>query len=298
MSGKAKEREDELSRSNRELERQLQTLRDRLAEPQGQGEIQRKQYVGHKTEVATRIEGQQRIVAQLTKDRDFAGAKAKEREDELVRRKEEQQRLIAQLVEERKQVEELRNTDSQPRHVEAKATRAELHQLRIEHAQVQALLKTRTDELSGAYSFLDKADLLPAAEVTAMVDALNSEIFQTAASIVDSLQFRKVKAAARNQQNIAYERVRSELGPKMVFLLTSVPHAEDPMLLQFALQCRLVWDCKIVIESWSFGKFQDHLIEIYEGVRKTGKSHNVWRCFGLLTKFQQSTKQYQADGAL
>lgn len=205
------------------------------------------------------------------------------------------------LVSTRQQLRELReqptqNPDTQQQYVAR--LRAELHQLQTEHAQVQTLLKIRTDELSAACAFLDKADLLPAAEVTGMVDALNSEIYQTASSIVDSLQFGKVKAAAGNQWEIAYERVRSELGPKMAFLLTSVPHAEDVMFLQFALQCRLVWDCKIVIESWGFGKFQDHLIEIYEGVRKTGKSHNVWRCFGLLTKFQQSNKPYQADGAL
>jgi chromosome segregation ATPase len=300
MSRKAKENGDELALSNRNLDstrQQLQMLRDRV-------EPQRKQDQDHISDMTGPVEEQRGLVAQLMEERDSMSKKAKEMQDELSRSNRELERQLQilwnRLLESRRQWEAQRKQDDPQRlQSEDKATRAKLHELQTEHAQVLALLKIRTDELAGAYSFLDKADLLPVADVTAMVDALNSEIFNTAASIADSLQFRKVKAAAGNEQKIAYERVRSQLGPKVAFLLTSVSHAEDAMLLQFALQCRLVWDCKTIIESWGFGKLQDHLVEIYEGVRKTGKLHNVWRCFELLTNSDRapsSVRQMACSG--
>jgi chromosome segregation ATPase len=275
-SKKMKEREAELSRFRQDLDstrQQLQMLRDQV-------ELQRKQDQDHKSDMTGLVEEQRGLIAQLMEKRDSTSKKAKEMQDELSRSNRELERQLQmlwnRLLESRGQWEAQRKQNDQQRlQSEDKATLAKLHELQTEHAQVLALLKIRTDELSGTYSFLDKADLLPVADVTAMVAALNSEILNTAASIADSLQFRKVKAAAGNEQKIAYERVRSQLGPKVAFLLTSVSHAEDAMLLQFALQCRLVWDCKTIIESWGFGKLQDHLVEIYEGVQKTGKLHNV-----------------------
>lgn len=150
------------------------------------------------------------------------------------------------------------------------------------HAETAELLEHRTKELQGSQVFLTKADRLSGAEIISMVEALNAEIFQTAASMADALvdlgrSISKVDVEAEAAREGDLKTVEI-LGNRMAELLRSSRYHEDPtFIVQTALQATMTACAHWVISSWSFRNPEDeHLLgEIYATLRESGNSLKI-----------------------
>jgi hypothetical protein len=216
-------------------------------------------------------------IAQMKKQRDLIDQGAKEKEWKLAGSERERIKLQRQVIELQNgigQAQKHGNTLEQQLQRQDRDAKLTLDQVQSQYSQTQALLEVRTQELKGAQSFLTKADSLSGAEVTSMMEGLNSEILQTAAFIADSFEFSKGKTIAQQEHDAAYSRVTHYMGDGMSHILTSIQHSEDPMLVQIALQSCLAWCSKHFVETWCFGgdPQSHHLISsVYDRVRQSGE---------------------------
>ncbi|PCH36684.1 hypothetical protein WOLCODRAFT_20686 [Wolfiporia cocos MD-104 SS10] len=136
----------------------------------------------------------------------------------------------------------------------SKQQQFELDALRHTHQQTLLLLVgTRTADLRDAQLYLTKTDSVSDAEILALVEQLNSEIFQAAAQISDSIDFDNVVHHTEPLLiESAKERIRPLVGEALVGLLGIVRHRDDPFCIQIALQASTVaFACKI-IATWTF----------------------------------------------
>jgi hypothetical protein len=231
--------------------------------------------------LARKIDDQQSRIVRLTQERDALNREAKEKEGKLVRSERERDRLQQQIYilqddltrSQNHGQKSPENAKLQRQNQEDKIMQTELDQVKSEHTHTLALLEICTQELKGAQSFSTKADGLSGAEVTSMIEGLNSEILQTAAFIADSFVFCNA-GTEEERQKAAYGSVKDLLGDKMTKILTTVRHSDDPMLVQIALQSCFIWCSKHVIETWYFEKDRwSHqlLSSIYDKVRQAGE---------------------------
>ena len=159
--------------------------------------------------------------------------------------------------------------------LDLKASEDESRVLKVQHGQALELLKSRTSELIGAEAFLTKADSLSGSDVLDMVTGLNMEASQTAAFMADSFEFRKRGEIIDDSADVivACRHASEVIGERMVHLLRSTEHAEDPMLIQIALQSAMLCVSEWIIDAWCF---QDEyrnifLHEVYRTVQESGK---------------------------
>ncbi|KAF5374677.1 hypothetical protein D9615_008989 [Tricholomella constricta] len=153
----------------------------------------------------------------------------------------------------------------------------ELARLGEKHAQTLALLDVRTMELKGAEAFLTKADALSGADVILMVNALNAEIYQTAAIVAESFEFKAEEGGdeeTRTQEEVAameevYVSAGEIVGAPMLDLLRSSKHHEDPTLVQIAFQAGMTAYSNWIFTSWDFEDPEDNngLSRIYDRIR-------------------------------
>jgi DNA repair exonuclease SbcCD ATPase subunit len=174
-------------------------------------------------------------------------------------------------------------------------------QIKTKHAQTLQLLETRTLELKGAETFLTKADALSGADVIGMLNTLNSEIYQTAALVAESFEFKEKKSSRPGWREVedvnetgddvegagdTVEKGNSAeemaevhasaieiLGSRMVELLKTSEHHEDPTLIQIAFQAGMSAYTNWIVTSWYFDDPEEEYLisEIYMRVRDAGK---------------------------
>ena len=159
----------------------------------------------------------------------------------------------------------------------------ELQRLKAEHMQTTQLLDVRSAELKGAQAFLTKDDRLSGADVIKLVEELNGEIMQTAASMAEELTItEKVQGDGTEEVDReagpeyiadAHSRTEEIIGPRMTSLLKTSDHHEDPILVQIALQAAMAAYCHWIASSWAFESPEDEhmLSEVYARVREIGK---------------------------
>lgn len=211
---------------------------------------------------------------------DRAGAKAIGEELALLRQ--EVDRMREQLVILGQQLEGTRN-ENRALVIQAKEKEEEVQLLRGEKEQVKSLysetlrlLESRTSELRSAKVHFTEDDQLSGAEVIRMLEALNAEILQTAAFVAESFEFEE-KALEEDEESEetreACARATEILGSRMVRLLKSSQHHEDPILIQIAFQAGMSAYSHWMISSWYFENPENEqlLTEIYERVRDSGK---------------------------
>jgi hypothetical protein len=152
---------------------------------------------------------------------------------------------------------------------------AETQSLRVQHQHAKELLDTRTSELQGTQAFLNKADSIAGDDVIKMVERLNAEVFQTATFVAESFEFQNRGASDGESAEILAARgmITEFLGDRMVHLLRSFNHADDPMLIQTALQTTALAISERVIESWYFEDQDkdDFLQELYLTIHDSGQ---------------------------
>ncbi|RDB20679.1 hypothetical protein Hypma_012266 [Hypsizygus marmoreus] len=193
--------------------------------------------------------------------------------------------------------------------------RHETLQVKEEYARTLKLLEARTQELKGAEAFLTKADVLSGAEVLSMLNTLNSEVYQTAALVAESFQFRPKRTGADEGQGDRAEGEGEEteemaevyasttdiLGPRMMELLKSSEHHDDPTLIQIAFQAGMSAYSNWIISSWYFEDPDDErlLDEIYGRVREAEEQavSGRWRAL-TRAHVQQLNSNHEPDLAM
>lgn len=235
---------------------------------------------------------------------------AETKEEELAALRSEFDRVKSELEELEKLLESTRKQNKiledqvKQQTEKAQLLKDEALQIKTEHAQTVHLLKTRTLELKGAEAFLTKTDALSGADIIRMLNTLNSEIYQTAALVAESFEFKEQKSEGRGWREVKeVEKTKGEvedteggvedtgenaegaggrmgkgkgkevemvevyasateiLGPRMVELLKTSEHHEDPTLIQIAFQAGMSAYTNWILTSWYFDDPEDeHLI--------------------------------------
>lgn len=169
------------------------------------------------------------------------------------------------------------------------------------HAETTELLEHRTKELHGSQVFLTKADRFSGAEIIAMIESLNADIFQTAASMADALvdldgRSSKVDVGAVREGSLKTAEI---IGNRMAELLrSSSPHEDLTFIIQTALQAALAACAHWVISSWCFRMHEDeHLLgKIYDRLRESGKFLKTNTHFLRLINPKQRSKPSSGAG--
>jgi len=184
--------------------------------------------------------------------------------------------------------------------------KGEIEQARVTHAQTVELLEARTAELAGAQAFLNKADQLPGAEVIAMVEALNSEIMQTAAFLAESFEFEEKSKEGdidieedeeREEYEECYLRATEVVGSRMVELLKSANHKQDPVIVQMAFQSGMSEYSRWMTSCWYFEHPDDEewLTDIYDGIRESEEQAVAGRWRALTQTHVQRLRDKDPD---
>ncbi len=191
--------------------------------------------------------------------------------------------------------------DDELRIVQAKLRAAEEKQ-----NQLTKLLEVRTADLNGAQTFLTTADAYSGADVIAMTDALNSEIFQTAAYMAELIEDDSMQATPQERgklvekyHNNLERTARREVGESLWNHLQS--HYSnirtEPLPLQLAFQCILARWCGYHLRSFLLGNFGDSLDKLYQRIRETGESIG-WNLIAKLTLFSETQPSPEDGGQL
>ncbi|KIY71909.1 hypothetical protein CYLTODRAFT_86697 [Cylindrobasidium torrendii FP15055 ss-10] len=156
---------------------------------------------------------------------------------------------------------------------EARIVKKEVARLSETQALTMALLHSRTEELTAAEAYLNKADATSEAEIVDELDALNVEILQTAATMAETFTFGRSEGS-EELRRAADNEVVNTLGTRMIDLLQKSTHNEDPLAVQIALQAVLCAYMEWIITSWYFeGKEGDTLLgDIYNAILETDQS--------------------------
>ncbi|PSR77986.1 hypothetical protein PHLCEN_2v7613 [Hermanssonia centrifuga] len=126
----------------------------------------------------------------------------------------------------------------------------ELESVQSQQRDKDALLEIRTTELRDAQTLLDRTDVVSHAAAIRMVENLNSEIYQLAALIPDSVKFLKARRTETELARAAYRGAETSIGKELVGLLASLHHSDDPICVQIALQTLLTQSATHIITSW------------------------------------------------
>ncbi|PFH47368.1 hypothetical protein AMATHDRAFT_67867 [Amanita thiersii Skay4041] len=191
-------------------------------------------------------------------------------EDAMMALKGQIDRLRGSVIEAHRQSQDLHieaeklKEQVRAREEQGQAWKRELDTTKDKYKQTQDLLNTRSSELKAAQTFLMTTDKLSNVDVIKLVEALNAEILQTSALVADAFQF---EAKAENGYEVSeeldevLERATEIVGRRMVRLLTSAEHKEDPILVQIAIQAGLCAYAHWIISSWYFQGIENEQIQ-------------------------------------
>lgn len=134
-------------------------------------------------------------------------------------------------------------------------------------ADDRTLLETRTRELQDAQAYLTMVDTVPTAEIVSMVEDLNSDIFQTAATIADGSFSRDYELPTT-----IMEHGEHWLGINLAHLLYNARH-RDPdsrsLIIQTVIQAALARTCLDVTLLWDAALNGTSLDDAYKKIRAT-----------------------------
>lgn len=182
---------------------------------------------------------------------------------------EREESLRASLKARYMEVYELRKSQE----ILSKTQANELMTLRKESDHHRRLLDIRALELKGAQTFLGKTDSISGQDVIMLMDALNSEILQTAALMAETFDLDGRTQGVSVEATEAGHRIVTILGAQIVQLLLERGVEDDAMLLQIAFQGILVDFSLRIIDSWSlvYPQTDQFLQSVYAIMQDTGK---------------------------
>ncbi|KAF9047808.1 hypothetical protein BJ165DRAFT_1403444 [Panaeolus papilionaceus] len=152
--------------------------------------------------------------------------------------------------------------------------------------QLQELLDVRTKDLNHAQAFLTLTDKYSGYDVKKMVEALNTEIFQTAACLADLVESSRPPKGAYScgweecLPTDAIEPLASVIGDRLMSIIATrgLRMCDDTLPLQLALQACLVQWSLCLVDVFG-GEKQLHVL--YNQIKETGSSFSsldVMRC--------------------
>ena len=157
----------------------------------------------------------------------------------------------------------------------------ELRELRVALNDSRIMLDIRAGELLAARAYLYKADPVSHADILAMLQRLNSQIYQLSASISDAVSFDDLPVLAHTLQE-QYERAQRSVGGGMTRLLTSLRHKENLAYVKMALQSAMSHFILRFLGIWniSINVGCHHMLEsTYQRMMSSGK--HICSQFGL-----------------
>ncbi|KAG6810507.1 hypothetical protein H0H92_011558 [Tricholoma furcatifolium] len=207
---------------------------------------------------------------------------------------------------ERKLQEALSNNDSLKsqlvdRDLELRRREEDFQRQAHDHALTVQLLELRTSELKGDETFLTKADTISGADVIGLITTLNSEICQTAAMVAETFEFKaKVEGAGRGGEAVnGFAEIHASavdmVGPRLVEMLSSSEHREDPTLVQIALQAAMVAYSNWIIKSWNLEdpECDMGISKVYKGIRDGEEQAVSGRWRALTRKYLPRTSCHE-----
>jgi hypothetical protein len=172
-----------------------------------------------------------------------------------------------------------RRKDDELRKAQALALRAaEEKQLSLSKLPV-----VRTADLNRTQTFLPTADTYSGPEIIAMVEALNGEIFQTAAYMAELIEDESMAASVQERnKNVERNRLtmeaqlRRDLGEDLwqYFQKKYTELRVEPLPLQLAFQCILSRWSAYKIRNFQ-GNFGEDLGKVYQMIRESGMSFRL-----------------------
>jgi hypothetical protein len=146
------------------------------------------------------------------------------------------------------------------------------------HGRVERQNQELADLRTLAQEFASKANSISGADVCRAVMDLDSEIFQTAASLSScSLEFRSQYTKSTAVPSEIHERMARILGPTIVDLILEDRRSKSgsAMLVQIALQAAITDWVYVQIYSWASGRDSESvnyfLDGLYEDIRRSGE---------------------------
>ncbi|KDR69826.1 hypothetical protein GALMADRAFT_214905 [Galerina marginata CBS 339.88] len=175
------------------------------------------------------------------------------------------------------------------------------HELAAAHRQLddsKALSETRGRELVGAQVFLTKADSLSISDIVEKVGVLNEEIFQTAASLGETLVHTARRASSRTMQD-PYDRTYRAIGePLMELLIDQRNHEVNEFVALVVGSVLLVNFCVSKLDSWCPDDMalDASLGTLYHEIRKSEEPTVAGRWRALTrSRTRTTTKNWTAE---
>ncbi|KAI0783015.1 hypothetical protein C8Q75DRAFT_785481 [Abortiporus biennis] len=115
-----------------------------------------------------------------------------------------------------------------------------------------SLLQRRTAELTEAQTFLGVVDEWSDGDIIRMVEHLNSETFQLAASISDQLEWKACRDVDEtNALRGEKKELEKDIGARLIHILQMSPTMEDPLMyVQLGLQAVMLRSVSAVVSGW------------------------------------------------
>ncbi|KIY64374.1 hypothetical protein CYLTODRAFT_493171 [Cylindrobasidium torrendii FP15055 ss-10] len=152
-------------------------------------------------------------------------------------------------------------------------TQSMQNQYEHEHARrcaAEKLNDLRRNELQEAQAYLEKSDTMSAQDIVSLVRALNSEIFQFAASVAEATPLR----AEGHQENEDIQKLYKVIGPELASVVQSMPlPSVDPeFLFQTVIQVALtsvsrVWTTLFDARAPTYSEAQESIRSVYRSIR-------------------------------
>ncbi|KAK0212130.1 hypothetical protein DFS33DRAFT_1491806 [Desarmillaria ectypa] len=158
------------------------------------------------------------------------------------------------------------------RKLEVERVNKELEKVRELRKEEHALLDLRMRELQDARAYLTTEDAMSGEEIKGMTEALNTEIYQVAAFMADTLDFDWTLLGDEQTQAAAARCV----GEHLVRALSGGAPRDDSeeetrhLATLAAIQASLVQSCSTVINAWALSQeVSGHFAHLYMNIRRT-----------------------------
>ncbi|KAK0209581.1 hypothetical protein IW262DRAFT_1468846 [Armillaria fumosa] len=210
-------------------------------------------------------------LAQATKRNEAGQKKILELQQEIAR-------LQQQSTDEKKSLDtQLQSVMKQSdiRKSEIERVSKELEKEKFLRREEHALLDLRTRELQDARAYLITEDAISGEEIKGMTETLNTEIYQVAAFMADTLDFDGTSPA----DDVNKAAAARWIGDSLAGVLSSGVPKDDTeeetrhLATLAAIQTSIVQTCINLINTWSFHpNVNDHFTALYINIRKTSTS--------------------------
>lgn len=147
--------------------------------------------------------------------------------------------------------------------------------LRTERDKALARLKGRTEELRAADVYLTKADTLSDTDICTMVERLNGEIFQHAATFADAFEESYLPGSCVTPEDRSW--FCDVVGTNMFTVFRDTSRELDPVLVQIALQAAMVTFVRDIVGRWTMNEDEPEglLHLVYGGLKDKGQVPHV-----------------------